>query len=138
VADIFLLKELGAFAESDGTGLRITQRSVMAAAREGWSANQILNVLLRVQDKPAPANITRRIKTWAGHYGGAAIEQVILLQLDSAEILDEMSHDPEIGPLLRPFLAAGPVAIVRETDIPRLKELLVARNMDVSDHLTIP
>jgi hypothetical protein len=108
---------------------------VSRAASSGWTATRMIDLLGSLQGHNLDSRIARQIKIWGGHYGNAAIEKVTLLQVKSPQILQELVQDADIGPLIRPFSPLSAVAIVRDDDVPRLRELLRARNVELSDRL---
>lgn len=131
VPDIFLRHRLLPFCEARGDGLYLTRRAVGKAITEGWTAESIVAALQPLHQGPLNAALVTQIKTWGGYYGNASIKHVTLLELKNDEVLRELADDPIIGPLIVPFQPSGALAIIREEDMDRLREVLEERGMEV-------
>jgi hypothetical protein len=135
---LYLHGHLAAFADPDPAGgYQITAETVARAQRAGLSAPDILDRLARVHRGPVPEVLARRIRAWARHYGGAALEDVVLLQVRDADTLAELRSDPELAHLLSPFDSARPkvLARVRAADVETVRALLAERGIDLADQV---
>ncbi len=137
VPSIYLYAYLAPFAEkSSDDRWGLTAGSVGRAVGNGWNANSILEALRAVHMGPLPPAIEAVIKTWARHYGTARMQTLTLIQFDTAEVLEELLHDPELAPLLVRF---GPpdslraLASTRPEDAGHVRTLLLARGLDIDD-----
>ena len=137
VPDLYLLYRLAPFSDWRNGRLHITEQAIAKATASGWTASRILDLLRSLQRGDLPDPIVAKIKVWGKHYGDAAVEKVTLMQVKSAEILQEMIKDPDIGPLIRPFSSLGAVATVRDEDVPQLEDLLARKNMRIGRRLFI-
>ena len=81
-----------------------------------------------------PAEVQKRIKAWAGHYGSATLRTLTLLQFRDHETLQELMADPELAPYLTPFKphAKLGLAAVAQRDLSRVRALLADRGVTVS------
>jgi len=134
---LYLYGHLAQFAEMGETGCRITAASVGRAARRGLMAPEIISQLQMVHAGPLPEPLARRIRAWCKHYGDAALEGVILLQVEDTQILEELLADPEIGPLLSAFKPepAKALARIHPQALAKLRELLAERGIDILNSL---
>jgi hypothetical protein len=69
-------------------------------------ARLTLRGLELIQRGPVPEALARRLRAWAKHYGDAALDEVMLLQVRDPATLNELLADPDIAPLLQPFAPA--------------------------------
>ena len=125
--DFYLQGHLRRFADPvGGYDYRITPASVQRAVLNGMTAPDIIAALAQVAKKDIPPDLENHILAWSGHFGEAAIEEVVLLKMQNDSILSELFADPEIGPLLKPISKAADqaAAIVNPGDLSRLRQLL--------------
>ena len=137
VPDFHLLRRLSPFSQRLDGDLYVTEGAIAAATADGWTAAQILDLLRSLQRDDLPASLVAEIKVWGRHYGNAAIEKVTLVQVKNAEILQELTRDPDIGPLIKPFSSLGAAATVRDEDVAELEELLARKNMGIRRRLFV-
>jgi hypothetical protein len=135
--DLYLHGYLASFAEQSGESYRITPASVTRAAATGLAAPEIIERLQAVHSGPLPELLTRRIRAWARHFGSAALEEVVLFQVRDSGTLSELMDDPEVGPLLRPFIPpdAGALARIHSGDVAKLRRLLAERGIELTSRL---
>ena len=135
---LYLHAHLAAFADAAGAdAYQISADSVGRALRAGLNAANIIGRLEAVHRGPVPAALLRRIRAWAKHYGTAAVEPFVLLQVRDAATLAELRADPELAPLLHDF-APSPgkaLAYVHPDDAQRLRALLRERGVELKDKL---
>jgi hypothetical protein len=131
--DLYLHGHLARFANAEEGGYRLTAESLRRAKAGGLEAPQVLQALGEVLDAPVSESAARRIRAWSGHYGSAALEETILLELESEAVLKELLEDAELGPLLRAFRPRDTQALarVRPKDLDRLRILLEERGIDL-------
>jgi hypothetical protein len=134
---LYLFGHLAQFAERTDAGCRITAASVGWAARRGLTAPEIISRLQMVHAGPLPDELARHIRAWCKHYGDAALEEVILLQVEDAQILEELMADPEIGPLLSSFKPEPVKALARihPQALAKLRGMLAERGIDILNSL---
>ncbi len=136
--NLYLHGRLAAFADPAGeTAYHISAASISRAARAGLGAAEVEQQLAGIHRGPLPAALVRRLRAWAKHYGDAAAESVVLLQVRDAATLAELSADPELAPLLQPFKPKAHLALarVRAEDLDKLRARLADRGIDLKPKL---
>ena len=135
---LYLHGHLAAFADPDEAGgYQVTAETVARAARAGLSAPEIIGRLAAVHRGPVPEKLVRRIRAWAKHYGDAALQEVLLLQVRDAATLAELRADPELAPLLQDFAPASQKALacVNRADLDLLRARLAERGIDLDTQI---
>jgi hypothetical protein len=122
-------------ATENGGNWRITAESVRAAANRGIEANFILNTLNQLTAGAVPEPLTRQIKAWAGYYGSATQQTLIVLQFRDQTTLDALRADPDLARHLQPFhpKAQLGLATVAPTHLARVREVLAGYGVDVTE-----
>jgi hypothetical protein len=136
--NLFLHGHLAGFADPAGDdAYQISAGSVARAARAGLGAAEVLKQLEVIHRGPVPAGLARRIRAWAKHYGDAALDEVVLLQVRDAGTLEELLQDPELAALLKPFKPAARRALARvqPEDLDILRARLSERGIELKDKL---
>ncbi len=136
--NLYLHGSLAAFADPAGdTAYQISAVSIARAARAGLGASEVLAQLSAVHRGPLAAGLARRIRAWAKHYGDAAAESVVLVQVRDAATLAELSDDPELAGLLKPFTPKPGLALarVRPEDLEPLRAKLAERGIELKTKL---
>jgi hypothetical protein len=81
--------EIGRFAERTGSGVgalfRITRASVLRAAEQGATADQVLGSLKEVSRQELPANVARQVRDWMGATRQVRMSSAILLECPDAD-----------------------------------------------------
>jgi hypothetical protein len=81
--------EVGRFAERIGAGVgalfRITRASVLRAAEQGVSADDVLGALRRVSGSAVPANVERQVRDWIGATRSIRIAPAVLVDCPDPE-----------------------------------------------------
>jgi len=136
--NLYLHGSLAAFADPAGdTAYQISAASIARAARAGLGAAEVLEQLAAIHRGSLVAGLMRRIRAWAKHYGEAAAESLVLLQVRDAATLAELSEDPELAALLKPFRPKPGLALarVRPEDLDLLRARLAERGIDLKPKL---
>lgn len=136
--NLYLHGHLAAFADPAGEDhYQMTPASVARAARAGLTAPDILKRLEMIHHGPVPEGLARRLRAWAKHYGEAALEDVILLQVRDPATLAELLADPDLAPLLQPFAPAQTKALarVRPQEVETVRVRLAERGIDLKNIL---
>jgi hypothetical protein len=85
---------IGRFAERRGKGVgvlfRITRESILAAARAGLSADDVLATLSESSAGPVPKNVVHEIKAWFARCRHLQLESVQLLRCPDAETAERV------------------------------------------------
>jgi hypothetical protein len=136
VPDFYLAGELEQITELDeATGWRkITPSSISQACSAGLPLDHIIRFLQNYCAGGLPPSFLIRLKLWGGGYGEQptiAVEQAPLLLL-SAQALQDLQADEEVGPLLRTEITQEHrlVRVPREV-LERVVELLKERGFEV-------
>jgi hypothetical protein len=136
--NLYLHGHLAPLADPAGDDhYQISAGSVARAVRAGFTAPEILQRLEAVNRGPLPAGLVRRIRAWAHHYGDAALEEVVLIQLRDPAALEELLADPELAPLLQPFKPSPKKALarVRREDVELLRSRLAERGLKIESRV---
>lgn len=135
---LYLHGRLAAFADPAGeNAYQISAASISRAARAGLSADEVAGQLAAIHRGPVPEALVRRLRAWTKHYGDAAAEPVVLLQVRDAATLAELSADPALAPLLKPFKPKAQLALarVRPEDLDLLRARLADRGIELKTKL---
>jgi hypothetical protein len=130
---LFMRRHLRPFSVEEGDGLRVTEAQVQQAVQDGLPVERILGTLRAWCGGSLPAELERAIKGWGGYYGSVAVERPLLLRLSDQRTLEALQADPEISGLLRPYQPRGILAELRPADLERVRTLLAARGIDLTD-----
>jgi hypothetical protein len=135
VPSLFVLAQIAPFMEftvRDTKGLKITAASVRAAMSKGMSLDELLATLAHLHDGQLPARLEDNIRSWAGFYGDASLSAVHLLELASMDVLNNLLHDEQVGPYLRPIEGSTrPLALVDAEHVDLVRRVLVERGVDM-------
>ncbi|OGO42990.1 MAG: hypothetical protein A2Z04_07660 [Chloroflexi bacterium RBG_16_57_9] len=127
----YVLQRLAPFAECKNGDWRLTPASIKQAVAQGHTVETILAVLRECQHGPLPPTIETVVKAWGKYYGEVTLEQVTLLRVQDEKVLAELRQDPEIGPLLKRFIANDAMAVVKEGKLERLEAALREKGVEV-------
>jgi hypothetical protein len=126
---IFALHELRPFADDVDARPRLTSDSLRRGAKAGLDADAIIAILERLSGGTLADEPAALIRRWAKDWGGGAIYDATILQLDKPEQLADLLADPQVRPHLQPIPGAPTLAIVPPKSRKRVRELLEARGM---------
>ncbi|HET7232613.1 MAG TPA: helicase-associated domain-containing protein, partial [Longimicrobium sp.] len=105
--------ELARFAERTGSGVgalfRITRASVLRAAEQGLSAEQVLKALGRASRTPVPGNVARQVKDWFGGTRRVRIAPAVLVECPDTETAARVTSvaGAQATPVTRTILRLG-------------------------------
>jgi hypothetical protein len=88
---------------------RITPRSLVRAVEQGLRVNQLLALLARHAASPLPLNLVKALQRWQKHGTQARVEDILVLRLESPDILDALRSSRASRFLGDPL---GPAAVV--------------------------
>jgi Helicase conserved C-terminal domain len=74
--------------------LILTQNSVLRGIERGMSVDQMLAILKKFSKQAVPQNVTRTLKDWGKTYKEAETTQVLLIEVSSEGIADELCLSP--------------------------------------------
>ncbi|HEX6480483.1 MAG TPA: helicase-associated domain-containing protein [Ktedonobacteraceae bacterium] len=74
--------------------LTLTQKSVLRGIEKGMSVDQMLAILNASSKKDVPQNVTRTLKDWEQTYKEAEMTEVLLIEVSSEGIADELCLSP--------------------------------------------
>ncbi|MBU1880195.1 MAG: helicase-associated domain-containing protein, partial [Chloroflexi bacterium] len=139
VPSLHLEGRLARLAERTAAGeYAITQQSVRRALGSSFAdVPALLHELETLHRGPVPHRLLVRIKAWAHYFGDAALQPLVLVQVQSVETLRELLDDPDLAPLIAAFRPASGLALA-VADANRLDELrahLAERGMALADRI---
>lgn len=128
---IHVEREIRAIAERDGGGsYRLTRASLRRAAKR-FGPDDIARDLAHLQGAPLSEHVKTLIQRWTKHWGTAALEEVTLLQVDSADILESLLAAPELRPYLQRLQGSATSALVRTEGLDIVRQALEERGMEL-------
>ena len=115
----------------------LTQSAVQEAIAGGMTIDEILGRLRALHVGPLPRWVEIKVRAWGGYYGGAAIQELVLVQVENDRILSELLQEPELRGILRPFVPASPgaLAVVSKRDLEKLKREFAERGIEIREEL---
>ena len=126
--DLSTLYHLLPFAQLNQAGmvsrLTLTRESVLRGIAAGVSVEKILQLLEEHSQKGVPQNVAYTLNDWAKLYKGVTISQVVLLEVSSEAVANEICDSPKLQALLQGFnlRRLGPCAIALNSAV-NLQEL---------------
>ncbi len=122
------LYQLMPFAQVNQVGivsrLTLTRESILRAVAAGIHVEKMLQLLEEHSQKGVPQNVDYTLHDWVKLYKGASISQVVLLEVSSEAVANEICSSQKLKELLRDFSLRrlGPCAIALDSTI-NLSEL---------------
>jgi len=108
--------------------LTLTRESVLRAVAAGMSIEKMLQLLEEHSQKGMPQNVDYTLRDWVKLYKGVTISQVVLLEVSSEAVANEIFSSPKLKQLVQDFglRRLGPCAIALNGDInlPELRRML--------------
>jgi hypothetical protein len=121
----FQLERFAAMESADPCRYRITVDSLGRALGRGIQVEQILAFLRQSSGDRLPGNVAGQLQMWAGRFGQVRLEEVVLLRVESEQVLKELLILPETRDLIARVLSPT-MALVRKRDLPPLQKELRA------------
>jgi hypothetical protein len=133
VPSLYTYGYLQPLADETAEGWRITPGSVRRAVSAGLDAPAILGELAALAKGDVPDELQKRVKSWAGHFGGASIQTLTLLQFRDQQAVNELCADPEMARYMRPFLPQANLglAVVSAQEVEVVRTLLEERGVSL-------
>lgn len=129
---IHLQQQVRAVAEPDGDGTyRLTRASLRLAARK-LGPDDIGEALSHFQGAPLSDEVVALIHRWTKNWGSAALAEVLLLQVESGDILESLLAAPELRPYLQRLPGASTAALVSRKGLATVRAALEERGMELS------
>src|SRR5260370_14091039 len=117
--DLSTLYSLLPFAQVNQVGvvsrLTLTRESILRGVAAGSSAESILQLLEERSQKGVPQNVAYTLNDWARLYKGTTISQVVLLEVTSEAVANEICNAPKLQAFGLRML--GPFAITASHDV---------------------
>lgn len=133
---IFVQQQVRAVAEPDTDGAyRLTRGSLRRAARK-YSAEDIIRALAHLQGEPLSNGAAGLIQSWTKDWGDAALAEVLLLQVESSEILEALLRAPDLRPYLQRLQGSSTCALVKPEGTEAVRAALQQRGMELRPHPT--
>jgi hypothetical protein len=139
VPSIYVRAALRPFVEEEPDGsIRITPaslRRVVETARDrtARTADEIIATLERLHAGPLPDEVRVLIRRWAKQWGRGAIAQVALLQVESAEIMQDLLEEADLHSRLQAVPGNPMLATISPQDVLHVTALLKERGMDLEN-----
>lgn len=134
---IYLRHRLRRFADEEAGGLRLTAASLRRAVQSGETPESIVDTLNQFYLGPVPDEVEAMVRVWAKDMGRGTLAEVVLLQVETPQIMAELRADPQLGRYLQPVPGAATLATVPRQHASRLRTLLEERGMELGDRLPV-
>ncbi|MGI6457795.1 MAG: helicase-associated domain-containing protein [bacterium] len=69
--------------------------------RRGWTREMILGLIDRYTQGRIPENVRISLEEWTAKFGQIRLKQTVLVECNTKELADEISHIPEIKAMLK-------------------------------------
>lgn len=105
-----------------------------------YTVGKILDTLRTLHIGPLPRWVEIKVRAWGHHYGDAAIQPLILVQIQDEQTLKELMQEPELEGLLQPFAPSRKKALaaISPEKLDLLRLALTERGMDIKGILGNP
>jgi hypothetical protein len=139
VPSVYVVAALRPFADEEPDGsFRITAASLRRAVetardRTARTADEIIATLERLHAGPLPDEVRVLVRRWAKEWGRGAIAQVALLQVESAEIMQDLLEEADLHARLQTVPGNPMLATISPQDVPHVTALLKERGMDLGN-----
>jgi len=128
---IFVQRQVSAVAEPDKDGAyRLTRTSLRRAAKK-YGPEDIIQTLTHLHGEPLPDSVVALIQNRTKDWGDAALAEVLLLQVNSGEILESLLQDPDLRPNLQRLQGSSTCALVRPEGADVVRAALQERGMEL-------
>lgn len=139
---IFLFGLIAPFTEvTPDHRYRLTEAAVKQALASdhstGYTVEKILDTLRTLHIGPLPRPIEIKIRAWGHDYGDAAIQPLILVQVQDEPTLKKLMEEPELQGLLSPFTPdpKKKLAVISADRLEQLRQAFQERGMNIKDIL---
>jgi Helicase conserved C-terminal domain len=126
--DLPTLYSLLPFAQLNQVGvvsrLTLTRESILRGVAAGTGAERILQVLEERSQKGVPQNVAYTLNDWARLYKGTTISQVILLDVTSEAVANEICNSPKLQAFGLRRLGPCAVAVTYDINLQELRRAL--------------
>jgi Helicase conserved C-terminal domain len=139
VASVYVRAALRPFVDEDPDGsVCITPGSLRRAVetahdRTSKTAEEIIATLERLHAGPLPEDVIALVRRWAKDWGRGAIAQVAILQVENAEIMQDLLEDADLRSQLQAVPGNPALATISPEDVPYVRALLQERGMSLGD-----
>lgn len=104
--------------------LTLTQESVRRGVEAGLSVERSLQVLQERSQKELPQNVLYTLQDWGRLYKDATVTQVILLEVSSESVADELCASPKFRSLALRRLGSRAIAVGSQVSLQVLRSTL--------------
>lgn len=104
--------------------LTLTQESVRRGVEAGWNVERSLQVLREHSQKELPQNVLYTMQDWGRFYKDATVAQVLLLEVSSATVADEICSSPKLRALELRRLGPCAILVGGQVSLPTLRTTL--------------
>jgi hypothetical protein len=104
--------------------LTLTQESIRRGVEAGWGVAQIISTLQACSQKELPQNVLYTLQDWGRLYKNATISQIILIEVSSEAIADEIFASPKLRSLELRRLGPCAIAVGSQVSLQALRTAL--------------
>ncbi len=112
--------------------LTLTRTSVLRGSESGKNIDQILRTLEQRSQKGIPQNVEYTLRDWVKSYKGAKISQVLLLEVSSEGVADELCSSPKFQSFGFQRLAPNTVIVSNTVNLTELRRALEKETISVN------
>lgn len=139
VVSVYVRAALRPFVDEQPDGsVRITAASLRRAVEAthdhtSRTADEIVATLQGLHAGPLPEEVVALVRRWAKEWGRGAIAQLAMLQVESADIMQDLLQDAELHRYLQAVPGNPTLATISPDDLSYVRGLLLERGMDLGD-----
>ena len=112
--------------------LTLTRNSVLRGSETGKNIDQILRILEERGQKGIPQNVEYTLRDWVKSYKGAKISQVLLLEVSSEAVADELCTSPKLQSFGFQRLSPNTVIVSNTVNLTELRRALEKETISVN------
>jgi hypothetical protein len=132
-ANLYLSTTLSAIADlskgDNGAALvRISEESIRRGVASELGADQIVDLLGQLLNRPLPAGMLTRVRGWAGAYQPVGIGTVAYVETTDSDTMNDLQSDRELSEGFIAMLSPT-AAIIRLESVERFRQSLAARGI---------
>ncbi len=104
--------------------LTLTRASVLHGIEKGLDIEQILHILAEHSQKEVPQNVAYTLQDWVKLYKDVRVSQVLLLEVSSEAVADEICTSPKLQAFNLRKLGSRQVIASNDINLPDLRRIL--------------
>jgi hypothetical protein len=120
--------------------LTLTRNSVLRGVETGHDVEEMLAILEQRGTKEVPQNVDYTLRDWVKSYKGAAVSQVLMFEVSSEAVADEIMTSPKLQALQLRKLAPRVLVAPNEINLQEMRRLLEKEGVivHISDGILTP